>query len=102
MNFRLPAAVTTPDSGARGSHAAVDETLNTLQRRGYGRVLVDGRAVTFDEVDRAALKDRTTLDVIVDRLRIDGDLRSRLTDSIETSYREGGGAAFAIVLRQDR
>ena len=76
----------------------IEETLNTLQRRGYGRLLVDGRAVAFDEIDRSALKDRTTLEVIVDRLKIEGDLRSRLTDSIETSYREGGGAAFAIVL----
>ncbi len=77
---------------------AIAETLSTLQRRGFGRLLVDGRAVALDEIDRAVLKDRTTLDVIVDRLKIEGDLRSRLTDSIETSYREGGGAAFAIVL----
>jgi len=76
----------------------IAETLATLQRRGFGRLLVDGRAIAFDEIDRAALKDRTTLDVIVDRLKIEGDLRSRLTDSIETSYREGGGAAFAIIL----
>ena len=41
---------------------------------------------------------RTRLEVVVDRLRIDGDLRSRLTDSIETSYREGGGAVFEITL----
>src|SRR5688572_9845841 len=54
------------------------------------------RAVVFDEVDSAALKSRTRLEVVVDRLRIEGDLRSRLTDSIETSYREGGGAAFAV------
>jgi excinuclease ABC subunit A len=77
----------------------VAETISALQRRGYGRLLVDGRAVSFDEIDRAALKDRTTLDVIVDRLKIESDLRSRLTDSIETSYREGGGAAFTIVVR---
>ncbi len=77
----------------------VAEALATLQRRGFGRLLVDGRAVGFEEIDRAALKDRTALDVIVDRLKIEGDLRSRLTDSIETSYREGGGAAFAIVLK---
>ncbi|HEY6210723.1 MAG TPA: hypothetical protein VIW45_00495, partial [Vicinamibacterales bacterium] len=79
---------------------AIAETLSTLQRRGFGRLLVDGRAVALDEIDRAVLKDRTTLDVIVDRLKIEGDLRSRLTDSIETSYREGGGAAFAIVLAE--
>jgi excinuclease ABC subunit A len=93
----VEAEVARPARNGNGFDA-IAETLATLQRRGYGRVLVDGRAVTFDEVDRAALNDRTTLDVIVDRLRIDGDLRSRLTDSIETSYREGGGAAFAIVI----
>ncbi len=76
----------------------IAETLDGLQRRGYARLLIDGRAVTFDEIDRAALDDRTTLDVVLDRVKIEGDLRSRLTDSIETSYREGGGAAFAIVL----
>jgi excinuclease ABC subunit A len=93
----VEAEVARPARNGNGFDA-IAETLATLQRRGYGRVLVDGRAVTFDEVDHAALNDRTTLDVIVDRLRIEGDLRSRLTDSIETSYREGGGAAFAIVM----
>jgi excinuclease ABC subunit A len=95
----------------------VAETLETLRRRGFGRLLIAGgpakaghyesgppkggryesvQAVVFEEVDPAALKSRTRLEVVVDRLRIEGDLRSRLTDSIETSYREGGGAAFAV------
>jgi excinuclease ABC subunit A len=92
--------LTAPDPGSRIPDPGIEETLNTLQRRGYARLLVDGHVVAFDDIDRGALKDRTTLDVIVDRLRIEGDLRSRLTDSIETSYREGGGAAFAIVLSE--
>ena len=78
------------------------ETLNTLRRRGYGRLLIDGRAVAFEELDPASLRSRPSLEVVVDRLRIEGDLRSRLTDSIETSYREGGGAAFAVVLAERR
>jgi excinuclease ABC subunit A len=75
--------------------------LDALRRRGYGRLLIDGQAVSFDEIDAASLKSRTSLEVVVDRIRIEGDLRSRLTDSIETSYREGGGAAFAVVLDGD-
>src|SRR6185295_4675769 len=38
--------------------------------------------------------------VVVDRLRVEGDLRARLTDSIETAYQEGGGAAWAIQLSE--
>ena len=75
--------------------------LDALRGEGYGRLLIDGQAVSFDEIDPASLKSRTALEVVVDRIRIEGDLRSRLTDSIETSYREGGGAAFAVVLDGD-
>jgi excinuclease ABC subunit A len=75
--------------------------LDALRRRGYGRLLINGQAVSFDDIDLASLKSRMSLEVVVDRLRVEGDLRSRLTDSIETSYREGGGAAFAVVLDGD-
>src|SRR5436309_3230041 len=43
---------------------------------------------------------RTVLQVIVDRVQVSGDdpdaLRQRITDSIETAYREGSGAAWAV------
>ena len=44
----------------------------------------------------AELRDQTSLKVIVDRVKLEGDMRARLTDSIETAYREAGGTAFAI------
>ena len=76
----------------------VAETVAALRRKGFGRLFVDGRTVSLEDADPATLKDRATLQVIVDRLKIDGDLRARVTDSIETAYLEGGGAAFAIEL----
>ena len=88
-------AATAKPARAFGAEQIV-ETLNTLRRRGYGRLLIDGRAVAFEELDPAALRTHASLNVVVDRIRVEGDQRSRLTDSIETSYREGGGAAFAI------
>src|SRR5262249_46353001 len=74
----------------------VAETIAALRRKGFGRLLVDGQALNIEDVDTAALEDRTTLHVIVDRVKVDADVRVRLTDSIETAYAEGGGAAFAV------
>jgi excinuclease ABC subunit A len=84
--------------GLPGLVDSMAETLAALRRKGFGRLYVDGRTVTLEEVEPAALKDRSILQVIVDRVKVDGDLRARLTDSIETAYTEGGGAAFAIQL----
>ena len=111
----IPAAGSTPAERENGDEEAEDleasplsavdpmsETLAGLRRRGFGRLLTDGRAVPLEEVDPVALRSRATLEVVVDRVRIEGDLRSRLTDSVETSYREGGGAAFAVILAGDR
>jgi excinuclease ABC subunit A len=75
---------------------SVAETLAALRRKGFGRLYIDGKTVNLEDVDSAALKDRPMLQVIVDRVKIDPDVRVRLTDSIETAYTEGGGAAFAM------
>jgi excinuclease ABC subunit A len=111
IGFEIPLVTMPADAAADAADAGEDvpekderasdpivETLNALRRRGFGRLLVDGRAVPLEEIDQAALRGRTALEVVVDRVKIEGDLRSRLTDSIETSYRESGGAAFAFVL----
>jgi excinuclease ABC subunit A len=74
----------------------VAETLAALRRKGFGRLYLDGKTITLEDIDTGMLKDRTTLQVIVDRVKIDANVRPRLTDSIETAYTEGGGAAFAI------
>ena len=82
-----------PSAGAAAMAAAIDG----LRRKGFARLLVDGAAVAFDDVDQASLTDRSMLKVVVDRVVIEGEeLRQRLTDSIETAYLEGGGAAWAI------
>src|SRR5688500_14268343 len=72
--------------------------LENLRRKGFGRLLVNGQAVAFEEVDAAALKAMNPLRVVVDRVKVAADARTRITDSVETAYQEGGGAAWAIQL----
>jgi len=78
------------------SPASLVATVEGLRRKGFHRLYVNGRTVTLDEVTPAELRDQTSLKVIVDRLKLEGDIRGRLTDSVETAYLEAGGTAFAI------
>jgi excinuclease ABC subunit A len=93
-----------PEAANAPGAEAVAAAIETLRRKGFGRLLVDpasGQAVPFDDIAPGALKDRSTLQVVVDRVQVNAgssggeDLRQRLTDSIETAYLEGGGAAWA-------
>src|ERR1700720_752404 len=71
--------------------AVVAAAIESLRRKGFGRLLIDQRAVGLDEIEAATLGGRSTLQVVVDRLQLDGDdMIRRLTDSIETAYLEGG------------
>jgi excinuclease ABC subunit A len=72
--------------------------LDNLRRKGFGRLLINGQAVAFEDVDAAALKAMPLLRVVVDRVKVTGEARTRITDSVETAYAEGGGAAWAIQL----
>jgi excinuclease ABC subunit A len=76
----------------------IAEALDLLRRRGFSRVLAGGRVLTLDEAAAAAgdLAEASSLAVIVDRLKTAPEVRSRLVDSIETSFHEGEGSAFAI------
>src|SRR5262245_6604543 len=89
----VPADIPKPSASA----TAVAATIEGLRKKGFARLLVDARAVAFDDIDPATLPDRSMLKVVVDRIQLgDEDLRQRLTDSIETAYLEGGGAAWAV------
>ena len=66
------------------SPASLTFTLNELRRKGFHRLYVNGRTVTVDDISPAELRDQSTLKVIIDRVKLEGDMRGRLTDSVET------------------
>ena len=92
-----PATEARSGNGSAGSGGGLDSAVASLRRKGFARLLLDGQAVSLDDIDLATLRNRPILQVIVDRVQLSGeDLRQRLTDSIETAYLEGGGAAWAL------
>jgi excinuclease ABC subunit A len=89
------------DHGEGNGNAAVSVALESLRRTGFGRLWVGDRVVAIEDAPPAALRESAPLRVVVDRIRVDPNQRSRLTDSIEIAYQEGGGAAWALELSSD-
>jgi excinuclease ABC subunit A len=81
----------------RDQKGAFEDRFDELVGEGYTRVEVDGE--TYDlTVERPDLDENYdhTIDVVVDRVKIDGDARSRLTDSVETALDEADGVLKVI------
>ena len=92
------AAVTREDGPPADGNGSdpVEGAIDDLRRKGFGRLHVDGRAVSFDDLDRSDVAGRDSLQVVVDRIRTAPEALPRLTEAIETAYQEGGGIAFAV------
>ena len=72
----------------RGRKGEYTKELEEFQKEGFIRVRIDGKMyeLTDDiDIDR---KKKHNIDIVVDRLVIKPDIRSRLTESIETAMKE--------------
>ncbi len=80
--------------GRKGEHV---EELESLRKGGFVRARVDGAIVELTAVPKLDKKKKHTIEVVVDRLVINDKIRSRLTDSVETALRQGGGVLTALI-----
>ena len=80
---------------ARPSGDTVRQTLEALRKRGFNRLYHEGRVFEFSAPEELLDMDFSKpVYVLVDRLALSPEIRSRLMDSVEICYREGGGEAI--------
>ena len=105
----------TPKKGAKKSakkEPVVDiseplkERLGELRRRGYNRLWQEdegaGKIVEFSAPESLLELDfARPIYVLVDRLALSAEVRSRLVDAVETGYREAGEIVLRTVPRED-
>lgn len=72
----------------KGEHLQIFESLRT---QGFVRVRVDGKVYELDEVPKLALRQKHTIEVVVDRFKVRADLQQRIAESIETALKLGEG-----------
>jgi len=91
-----PAALDArPKKTAHPTQEAIRSALEGLQKRGFQRLLQDGKVYEFSSPESLLDVDfDRPVFVVVDRLVLEPEVRSRLRDSIEICYREGHGEAI--------
>ena len=75
----------------KGTHK---EIFERLKNAGFVRVQVDGKLHELDEDFKLAKTVKHNIEVVVDRLIIRENIRSRLADSLETALKFGNGVVY--------
>jgi excinuclease ABC A subunit len=83
------------------SGRSLKEELSVLKQRGFFRIMVDDQLIDLNEKEFKG-KSKKNIAVVVDRLvnrRNDAEAATRLADSVQTAFAEGGGYAVMNVPR---
>ena len=81
--------------GKKGEHRKI---LDQIRRDGYVRVRIDGELRDLGEEIALEKQKKHTIEIVVDRLVVRAGMESRLTDSLETALRAGGGVVYVQVV----
>lgn len=75
----------------KGEHLAV---FDELRAQGFVRARVNGRLYELDELPKLDKQKKHSIDVVVDRFKVRGDLQQRLAESFETAINLADGIAL--------
>ena len=75
------------------------DVLEKIRKDGFNRVRVDGSIMTLEEVPVLEKNKKHSIDIVIDRLIIKPDIRSRVFESIETAINFSRG--LLIILSSD-
>ncbi|WAA09881.1 excinuclease ABC subunit UvrA [Fervidibacillus albus] len=85
-------------SGRKGTHVKV---LDDIKKQGYVRVRIDGEMYEVGEEITLDKNKKHSIDVVIDRIILKEGVVARLTDSLETALKLGGGRVLIDVIGQE-
>ncbi|HKB60925.1 MAG TPA: excinuclease ABC subunit UvrA, partial [Gallionellaceae bacterium] len=72
------------------------ELFEELRAQGFVRVRVNGTVYEIDAVPKLAKNKKHTIEIVVDRLKVNVESKQRLAESFETALRHAEGRALAV------
>ena len=75
-------------SGKKGTH---EKTLSDAVKNGFVRARIDGEIRSLSDSIELDKNKRHSIEIVVDRLAMKSDIRTRLSDSVETAFKMSDG-----------
>ncbi|MNU46923.1 UvrABC system protein A [compost metagenome] len=85
-------------SGRKGEHKSL---FAEISKQGFVRVRVNGELRDLSESIELEKNKKHTIEVVVDRIVVKDDVKSRLADSIETALKMSGGQLLVDIIGQE-
>lgn len=85
----------------KGRKGEYQKEFESLRKSGYIRVRVDGNVYDLSEEIKLDKNKKHSIQVVIDRLVLKDDIKSRLTDSIETACKLSNGIVSIDVIGKD-
>lgn len=79
--------------GKKGEHQKI---LDDAKKSGFVRARIDGLMVELEDSIKLDKQKKHTIEIVVDRIVLRGDIRKRLADSVETALKSSNGIMIAL------
>ena len=85
----------------RGRKGEFADTWQELITQGFSRARVDGEVIQLAEPPKLKKQEKHTIEIVIDRLQVKPESKSRITDSIETALKLGNGIVVLDVIGKE-
>ena len=102
MEFEEGSKIVILSPIARLKKGTFKDTFEKLLKEGFIRVRVDGEIKLIEEIDELDKNKKHDIDIVIDRLVIKKDIRTRLYDSIETAVKWSKGLVFVLYNNEEK
>jgi len=101
MNLPEKTAIMILSPIVRSRKGAHEPVFDQLRHQGFVRARVDGTVYDLSQVPKLALRQKHTIEAVVDRLTVRKEAQQRIAESFETALRLSNGLATLALLKEE-
>ena len=86
---------------ARGKKGTFASELKRIEEKGYVRLIIDGEVLDIENIPELDKNKPHNIEIVIDRIKVKKEIRSRIADSVETALLETEGILILKDVNKD-